>query len=280
MTSGRIFRQGMNKNSIMVFACGILLVTCLAGNAQAQNIQYEDHVVINEVEIGDQMQDDWVELYNPTSEAVDIGGWVISSFLKGGQSFTIPSDTVLNPGEFIVYEKHEDWFSFQSALVQIHNDGILVDYTTLIKDDVLDSQTWYRTYDGVKADSAKFWKFGNSTKNASNQITDEDAFLGLEINVDRESYSFGDTASITGKVSKIVTDPAAYDTPSSMTLIISGLGSEQTISLYPDNNNLEFKYDISLQPTLGFEFGTYTITPSYVLYQVCESRTSSLINVV
>ena len=82
MTSGRIFRQGMNKNSIMVFACGILLVTCLAGNAQAQNIQYEDHVVINEVEIGDQMQDDWVELYDWVSEAVDIGGWVISSFLK------------------------------------------------------------------------------------------------------------------------------------------------------------------------------------------------------
>ena len=48
-----------------------------------------------------------------------------------------------------------------------------------------------------------------------------------------------------------------------MTLIISGLGSEQTISLYPDNNNLEFKYDISLQPTLGFEFGTYTINASY-----------------
>ena len=108
---------------------------------------------------------------------------------------------------------------------------------------------------GHMMESEKFWKFGNSTKNASNQITDEDAFLGLEINVDRESYSFGDTASITGKVSKIVTDPAAYDTPSSMTLIISGLGSEQTISLYPDNNNLEFKYDISLQPTLGFEFG-------------------------
>ena len=124
MTSGQIFRQGMNKNSIMVFACGILLVTCLAGNAQAQNIQYEDHVVINEVEIGDQMQDDWVELYNPTSEAVDIGGWVISSFLKGGQSFTIPSDTVLNPGEFIVYRANTNWFSFQSALVQIHNDGI------------------------------------------------------------------------------------------------------------------------------------------------------------
>ena len=69
---------------------------------------------------------------------------------------------------------------------------------------------------------------GNSTKNASNQITDEDAFLGLEINVDRELYSFGDTASITGKVSKIVTDPTAYDTPSFITLIISSLGSEQT----------------------------------------------------
>ena len=127
MTSERIFRQGMNKNSIMVFACGILLVACLAGNAQAQTIEYEDHVVINEVEIGDQMQNDWVELYNPTSEVVDIGGWVISSFLKGhvflkgGQTFTIPSDTVLNPGEFIVYERQEDWFSFQSALVQIHN---------------------------------------------------------------------------------------------------------------------------------------------------------------
>ena len=107
------------------------------------------------------MQDDWVELYNPTSEAVDIGGWVMSSILKRwSEVWTIPSDTVLNPGECIVYEKHEDWFSFQSALVHIHNDGILIDHTTLIKDDILDSHPLYRTYHGVKADSAKFWSFG------------------------------------------------------------------------------------------------------------------------
>ena len=151
-------------------------------------------------------------------------------------------------------------------MISVMNDGVsyAVGSVTIFETlPVLDSQTWYRAYDGVKADSAKFWEFGNSTKNASNQITDEDAFLGLEINVDRELYSFGDTASITGKVSKIVTDPTAYDTPSFITLIISSLGSEQTVILNPNNNNLEFKYDISLQPTLGFEFGMYTINASY-----------------
>ncbi len=269
-TSAKISCPNMNKNSIMVFTCGILLATCFAGIAQAQTIQYADHIVINEVEIGNQSQNDWVELYNPTDKVVDIGGWVISSFLLGGQTFTIPSDTLLNPGEFIVYEQHGDWFSYQSSIVQIKNDDILVDYTTLISDTDLDSQTWYRTHDGVYADSARFWEFGNSTKNASNQNTGNYSAPMLEVNVDLDSYLFGDSAFITGMVPAIVSDPALHNVPSSLTMIISGPESEQKINLYPDNN-LEFGYIANLQPTLGFEIGSYTVNVSYAQWTAMTS---------
>ncbi len=268
--SAKISYPAVNKNSIMVFACGILLATCFAGVAQAQTIQYADHIVINEVEIGNQSQNDWVELYNPTDNVVDIGGWIISSFLLGGQTFTIPSETLLNPGEFVVYEQHGDWFSSVSSIVQIKNDGTLVDYTTLISDNDLDSQTWYRTHDGIYADSAKFWEYGNSTKNTSNQNTSHDSASMLKINVDLDSYSFGDSVLITGMVPEIVTDPAMYNVPSSLMMIIAGPESEQKITLYP-NNNLEFEYTANLQPTLGFEIGSYTINVSYAQWTAMTS---------
>ena len=251
----------MNKN-LPVFAFGIILIACLAGNAHAQT-ELANNVVINEVEIGEDMQNDWVELYNPTDKTVDIGGWIITSFVLGGPPFTIPLDTMLNPGEFIVYEQHGDWFLSDSSLLQLHDDEILVDYSTLIVDRDLDSQTWFRSYDGVQAMNAEYWKYGNSTKNASNHNTGNDILQEIEINTDLDLYSFGDSALITGRVSEIAEDPNFYGVPSSLTLVVSSLDFEQRISLYPDNDNLGFTYDLSLNPTLGFNAGPYTINASY-----------------
>ncbi len=54
-----------------------------------------NHVVISEVDAGN----DWVELYNPTGTAVDIGGWTLdtSTYLDDA---TIPAGTMIQPYSF------------------------------------------------------------------------------------------------------------------------------------------------------------------------------------
>lgn len=62
-------------------------------------------VLINEVHyhppnIGtaDNTRDEFIELHNPTTSAVGIGGWR----LKGGTKFTFPSGTILRPGDYVL----------------------------------------------------------------------------------------------------------------------------------------------------------------------------------
>jgi hypothetical protein len=58
-------------------------------------------VVINEVmyhPISEDDNDEYVELYNRSGSAVDLGGWR----LQGGISFTFPSNTVIAAGGYVV----------------------------------------------------------------------------------------------------------------------------------------------------------------------------------
>lgn len=69
-------------------------------------------VVINEFLV-DPDADQWVEIYNKGSSAINIGGWFIDDD-GGTQKFTIPSGTTINPSEFKVFESGNfnlDWAS-------------------------------------------------------------------------------------------------------------------------------------------------------------------------
>ena len=72
-----------------------------------------DHVVINEIAIDSVVgsggtEDDWVELFNPTSQAVVLDGWSIQKSSAAGTSFTrqaltgtIPAGGIEKFGMFI-----------------------------------------------------------------------------------------------------------------------------------------------------------------------------------
>ena len=69
-------------------------------------------VVINEINYNsadDFDPDDWVELYNPTNEDVDIGNWAFKDEAND-HVFTFPENTFLNSGEYIVLCKNSDSF--------------------------------------------------------------------------------------------------------------------------------------------------------------------------
>ena len=72
-----------------------------------------NHVVISEVyggggNSGSTYKSDFVELYNPTSSAVDISGWKVSYASASGSTWsvsnTLPSGAVIQPGKYYLIE--------------------------------------------------------------------------------------------------------------------------------------------------------------------------------
>ncbi len=53
------------------------------------------------------MDDQWIELYNRSIEAVNIGGWFVDTDPGGGLPYRIPSGTVLGRGQFLVLYRRD-----------------------------------------------------------------------------------------------------------------------------------------------------------------------------
>lgn len=65
---------------------------------------------------------DWIELYNPTAQAVSIGGWFLSDSDSNLQKYTIPENTVVPAGGYLVF--YEDQ-SFGAAFALSENGETL-----------------------------------------------------------------------------------------------------------------------------------------------------------
>jgi hypothetical protein len=71
--------------------------------------------------------DDWVELYNRSDAAVDIGGWFLSDDADTPERYMIPMGTVIPPGGFLTVDEFMLGFSFSSTgsevLLLTHSDS-------------------------------------------------------------------------------------------------------------------------------------------------------------
>ena len=52
-------------------------------------------------------QSDSIELYNPTSRTIDVGGWYLSDSRVSLLKFRIPDGTVVGPGDFVVFDEDD-----------------------------------------------------------------------------------------------------------------------------------------------------------------------------
>ena len=107
-------------------------------------------IVINEVELNPPEDDrlkttmEWVELYNPTSNDINLSGWTLSSTqYRGGKTFEISG--TIKPKGYYVFE-HSRWLhntKGESVILRDANDTE-IDRTPLLKDDYNDDHTWQR----------------------------------------------------------------------------------------------------------------------------------------
>ena len=191
------------KYSIIILL-SLVLIVGVSAPAYAQTIT--DNVVINEVDTnppGDDSQSisEWVELYNPTDDDVDLSGWSIASTTVLKKTLTIPEGTVISSGDFLTFVNEKVWFTDTAELIELRNsDGILIDKTREVFDLENNSKSWQRTYDGFTD-----WKFTSTTAGTSNGklIESFDSLsVVLTLSSDNTSYGFDDTAIIRGTVSE------------------------------------------------------------------------------
>ena len=90
-------------------------------------------VVINEVQSNDPEDGpDWIELANPTGEALDVSGIVVKDG-DDDHAYTIPQGTSIDPYGFLVIEEGENGFDFglgKGDSVRLFEDGNLIASTT------------------------------------------------------------------------------------------------------------------------------------------------------
>jgi hypothetical protein len=129
-------------------------------------------VVINEVEAnpaGADEGNEWVELYNPSGYAVDIGGWMLSTTHETTVTLTIPDGTVIDPGHYLTFGYQDQWIDNEEERVLLIDSSFdEVDATPYQYDTYNDDRSWQRYPDGYDSDSMSDWVYKASTKRQSN----------------------------------------------------------------------------------------------------------------
>ena len=251
------------KYSIIILL-SLVLIVGISAPAYAQTIT--DHVVINEVDTnppGDDSESisEWVELYNPTDNDVDLSGWKIASTTVLKKTLTIPEGTVISSGDFLTFVNQKVWFTDTAELIELTNgDGLLIDKTREVFDLANDFKSWQRTYDGFSG-----WKFTSATAGSSNGKLPEDytsSDVVVTLSSDKSIYNFDDTAVLQGTVSErvYVEKPSFQAEP--ILINISGPNYEQAVSLYPDSD-LNYETNLKLVQVLGIAEGNYAVSVNY-----------------
>ena len=130
------------------------------------------HIVINEFEAnpaGSDTKMEWVEIYNPTAEGVDIGNWLlVDSYYN--KTVLIPAHNIIMPGAYqtINWTNGSLVNSYPASLFLLDLAGREVDRTLEAKDDKNNDLCWARLSDGRDLDNDSDWKFQKATPGLSN----------------------------------------------------------------------------------------------------------------
>ena len=121
---------------------------------------------------------DWIELYNRGASTIDISGyWLIDDLTKPLQKwFQVPAETVLRPGDFVVFNDDEDdLFGLSYGGEQIYL--LKPDRRTLVDFHAFGAQI-PEVSEGRWPDGGEQWvRFGISTPGVSNSLAVEGGHL-------------------------------------------------------------------------------------------------------
>ena len=252
------------KNPLLFGLMAILLLGGTVAPALSQSSPNSNSIVINEVEINPINGDEFVELYNTTSQPIDISGWLLAPSTTW-KTLEIQSNTIIEPQSFLAFTHHSSWFKDFGDTVSLTNtSGELIDETPLLVDLDDDGNTWQRNTDGLDTDSATDWELKRMTPRTSNGkiIEIEETIFSFSGQTDKTEYVYGDTLTISGNVSETLFKNDGFSSPEIINIYVKGQNYFNNIELYPDRN-LSFSTTSSIQNVYGFTLGDYDVKISY-----------------
>ena len=205
---------------------------------------------------------EYVELFNPTSDDIDISGWSLIPTATW-KKYTIPDNTIINAESFLIFTYVNYWFKYFGESVSLYDAaGNLMDETPLLKDQEDDSNSWQRITDGLDTDSVNDWELKRITPKSSNGkiIQTESYEFILTGKTDKLNYVLGDELIISGTVSE-----SLYNNSLASEIIkisITGPNYYNNLALFPDRD-LNFSTNLLLQSVLGFSSGNYDVKIAY-----------------
>jgi hypothetical protein len=128
--------------------------------------------VVNEIEQNPTGTDDgyeWIELFDPTTNSVNISNWTLSTTAGVTVTLTISSGTIIQASGYYVVAYSSQWLDNEGESVILRDTGgNEVDRTPSLSDTYNDGRSWQRYPNGQDTDSETDWKFLLSTKEDSN----------------------------------------------------------------------------------------------------------------
>ena len=275
------------KNHLLFGLMAIILLggTITPGMGQSIN---ESQIKINEIEINPAGSDaglgsggsginskttegisgsqEYVELFNPTQQEIDIGGWLLVP-TSTWKEYEIPANTIILPESFLVFTHVNYWLKDFGDSISLYDDnGNLIDETPILKDQDDSGTSWQRITDGIDTNSISDWELKRMTPKSSNgkvvETQTTEFFLTGEI--DKSSYVLGDNLIISGTISEILISPSTLSSEI-IKINISGPNYFKNLAIFPDRD-LNFTTSLSLQSVLGFNEGEYQVEITYGEY--------------
>lgn len=208
------------------FPTGLLLII-----VSLQVVSSLSHIVINEVEVNPAGEDirEFVELYNPTEDEVDIAGWTLVVMHVYADDKSLEYTTrrftgepgkpwILNPdryagqgGGLALADGSPGDLTKGCQVILLDASGKEIDRTPVLSDPDDDERSWQRYPNGQDTDKDTDWSFRPSTKMASNGPEPPGKPQGLLMskitcNVSSASINEGQKIRVFGSVNPLRSD--------------------------------------------------------------------------
>ncbi len=134
----------------------------VGGGDDTSSVTTGDTTLVNEVELnprGDDMEEEWIELYNPSAADINISNFEIKPLFQS-PTIELPPDAVIEAGETYVIELDRSLLSNTAeSLVLANATDDIQDRTPSLVDRSDDDRTWQRVPDGNNE-----WQFLENTQ--------------------------------------------------------------------------------------------------------------------
>ena len=159
----------MNKKHGILIGIALVLLFVGIALATSTNLSASSDVIIYSFDqnpAGRDKGNEWVTLYNPSNESVDIGNWTLET--ADGERETIPEGTTLYPSAYYIYSPPYQWLDNSEEAITLRDtkggevDKTIVDKTITVSDSENDNRYWMRNNSewifGVKElEKGKIW---------------------------------------------------------------------------------------------------------------------------